>query len=82
MTTIEEAPLDAAKLEQFVFRAVDEVGATVNAALVVMGDRLGLYRAMAGAGELSPAELRKVRDYERRHGNRKSVLEEIERKLG
>ena len=57
MTTIEEAPLDAAKLEQFVFRAVDEVGATVNAALVVMGDRLGLYRAMAGAGELSPAEL-------------------------
>src|SRR5262249_22922017 len=41
----------------FVFRAVDEVGATVNAALVVMGDRLGLYRAMAGAGELSPHEL-------------------------
>jgi|tagenome__1003787_1003787.scaffolds.fasta_scaffold20716281_2 polyhydroxyalkanoate synthesis regulator phasin len=30
---------------------------------------------------LSPAELRKVRDYERRHGNRKSVLTAIERKL-
>ena len=39
------------------FRAVDEVGATLNAALVVMGDRLGLYRALAGAGPLTPAEL-------------------------
>jgi SAM-dependent methyltransferase len=57
MATTEAAPLDAAKLEQFVFRAVDEVGATVNAALVVMGDRLGLYRALAGAGPLTPAEL-------------------------
>jgi SAM-dependent methyltransferase len=42
---------------QFVFRAVEEVGATLNTALVVMGDRLGLYRAMAGAGPLAPAEL-------------------------
>jgi len=31
---------------------------------------------------LTPAELRKVRDYERRRGNRKSVLEAIEGKLG
>jgi SAM-dependent methyltransferase len=57
MATIEERPLDLAKLEQFVFRAVDEVGATLNTALVVMGDRLGLYRALAGAGPLTPAEL-------------------------
>ncbi len=49
--------IDAAKLEQFVFRAVEEVGATINTALVVMGDRLGLYRALAGAGGLTPAEL-------------------------
>ena len=31
---------------------------------------------------LSPAELRKVRDYERRNANRKSVLQNVERKLG
>jgi len=31
---------------------------------------------------LTPAELRKVRDYERRRGNRKSVLDAIETKLG
>jgi hypothetical protein len=32
--------------------------------------------------ELSPAELRWLRDYERRHANRNSVLNEIERALG
>ena len=58
MSTTEEAvQVDVDKLMQFVFRAVDEVGSTLNTALVVMGDRLGLYRAMAGAGPLSPAEL-------------------------
>src|SRR3954468_10142060 len=58
MSTAEAAPaVDPQKLEQFVFRAVEEVGATLNAALVVMGDRLGLYRAMAGAGALTPVEL-------------------------
>jgi hypothetical protein len=30
---------------------------------------------------LRPAELRKVRDYERRHANRKSVLSAVERAL-
>jgi 2-polyprenyl-3-methyl-5-hydroxy-6-metoxy-1,4-benzoquinol methylase len=57
MATIEQQPLDPEKLEQFVFRAVEEVGATLNAALVVMGDKLGLYRALAGAGPLTPSEL-------------------------
>ena len=58
MATIEEpVEIDGAKLEQFVFRAVDEVGATLNTALVVMGDKLGLYKALAGAGPLTPSEL-------------------------
>jgi len=58
MSVTEQGPqLDEAKLMEFVFRAVGEVGATLNAALVVMGDKLGLYRAMAGAGPLTPAEL-------------------------
>jgi len=59
MATIEETPIDMTKLEAFVFRAVDEVGATLNTALVVMGDRLGLYRALAGAGPLTSTELAK-----------------------
>ena len=58
MSTIEQpAEVDADKLQQFVFRAVEEVGATLNAALVVMGDKLGLYRALAGAGGVTPVEL-------------------------
>ena len=49
MTTTVPAPtaVDPDKLMAFVFRAVDEVGATLNTALVVMGDKLGLYREMA-----------------------------------
>jgi len=60
VATIEEPQqqhIDVDKLMAFVFKAVDEVGATLNTALVVMGDRLGLYRALAGAGPLTPAEL-------------------------
>jgi len=49
--------IDEAKLMEFVFRAVGEVGATLNTALVVMGDKLGLYTAMAAAGPLTPGEL-------------------------
>jgi SAM-dependent methyltransferase len=58
MTAVAEPVLaDEEKLMQFVFRAVEEVGATLNAALVVMGDKLGLYRALAEAGPLTPADL-------------------------
>jgi hypothetical protein len=58
MAAVEEQPaVDAGKLMGFVFRAVDEVGATLNTALVVMGDRLGFYHALAGAGPLTPAVL-------------------------
>jgi 2-polyprenyl-3-methyl-5-hydroxy-6-metoxy-1,4-benzoquinol methylase len=58
VTTVDQpVEIDGDKLMQFVFRAVDEVGATLNTALVVMGDKLGLYRALAGAGPLSPGDL-------------------------
>ena len=50
MSTTQQPAVDIDKLHEFVFRAVDEVGATLNAALVVIGDKLGLYRALAGAG--------------------------------
>jgi hypothetical protein len=58
VSTIElRSEVDHDQLMQFVFRAVDEVGATLNAALVVIGDKLGLYRALAGTGGLSSGEL-------------------------
>ena len=58
MTATEQpAAIDTDKLMGIVFRAVDEVGATLNTALVVMGERLGLYRALAAPRPLTPAEL-------------------------
>lgn len=41
----------------FVLRAVDELGASLNTSLVVMGDKLGLYRALADDGPATPADL-------------------------
>jgi SAM-dependent methyltransferase len=41
----------------FVFRAVDEVGATLNAALVVLGDKLGWYEALAQGGPMTAEAL-------------------------
>jgi SAM-dependent methyltransferase len=49
--------IDEAKVGAFVGQVLGELGATLNAALVVIGDKLGLYQAMAGAGPLTPAEL-------------------------
>ncbi|MEI2774775.1 MAG: class I SAM-dependent methyltransferase [Tetrasphaera sp.] len=49
--------IDMDKLMSFVFRAVDEVGATLNCALVVMGDQLGYYRAMADGEGITAAQL-------------------------
>jgi SAM-dependent methyltransferase len=49
--------MDDTKMMEFVNRAVGDVGAVLGGAMVVIGDKLGLYRSMAGAGSLSPAEL-------------------------
>ncbi|HET7466940.1 MAG TPA: class I SAM-dependent methyltransferase [Candidatus Dormibacteraeota bacterium] len=51
-----QAP-DMDKLMAFLGQVIGELGATVNAGLIVAGDRLGLYKAMAGAGPISSAEL-------------------------
>src|SRR6478735_5818888 len=57
MTTTETNPIDQARLEAFVGRAVTDMGAAISGLLLHIGDRLGLYRAMAGAGPLTSAEL-------------------------
>jgi SAM-dependent methyltransferase len=49
--------MDEATMMQFVGQAVGDVGALLGGAMVVIGDKLGLYRAMAGAGPLTAAEL-------------------------
>jgi SAM-dependent methyltransferase len=46
-----------AKLQEFMGKALGDMGAAINTALILLGDRLGLYKAMAGAGPLSSAEV-------------------------
>jgi hypothetical protein len=46
-----------ARVQQFAERALGEAAATAGLALARVGDRLGLWQAMAGAGPLTPAEL-------------------------
>ena len=48
---------DESKLHAFMLKAVGDMGAAMHAALIVIGDKLGLYKAMAGAGPLTSAEL-------------------------
>jgi hypothetical protein len=45
-------------------------------------DDLTADQVVSRLSNLTPAELRKVRDYERRNANRKTVLSSIETKLG
>ena len=67
--------IDEAKLNNFMGQAVMDMGAAINAALVLLGDRLGLYKAMHGAGPLTAAALatktgtseRYVREWLMRH---------------
>jgi 2-polyprenyl-3-methyl-5-hydroxy-6-metoxy-1,4-benzoquinol methylase len=48
---------DENKLNAFMEKAVSDMGAAMHAALIVIGDKLGLYKAMAGAGWMTSGEL-------------------------
>jgi polyhydroxyalkanoate synthesis regulator phasin len=67
-----------------VIREVDRArrATGLGAAFPIMGyDDLTAAQVTERLADLSPAELRVVRDYEQRNANRKSVLAAIERKL-
>jgi ubiquinone/menaquinone biosynthesis C-methylase UbiE len=49
--------VDDAKLEAFMGRALGDLGAAISGLMVYIGDQLGLYKTMAGAGPVTPAEL-------------------------
>jgi len=51
--------IDETKLNEFVNKAVGDIAATLSSALVVIGDRLGLWKAMAKDGPVTAAELAK-----------------------
>jgi 2-polyprenyl-3-methyl-5-hydroxy-6-metoxy-1,4-benzoquinol methylase len=52
-----QTAIDENKLHALLGRAIVDVGATSNATLVLIGDRLGLYRTLSKHGPLTSAEL-------------------------
>jgi 2-polyprenyl-3-methyl-5-hydroxy-6-metoxy-1,4-benzoquinol methylase len=52
--------IDEKKLNDLLGKVVGDVGAAMSAALVVIGDKLGLYKAMAEAGPVAPGDLARL----------------------
>ncbi len=49
--------MNEARVHEFVHKALGDVGSALTASLVVIGDRLGLYRAMADGQPTTPGDL-------------------------
>ncbi|HEY9314078.1 class I SAM-dependent methyltransferase [Williamsia sp.] len=60
MTATEAHPVDDGRLEQVLGQVVTDMGAAVNAVLVMIGDELGLWTAMRDAGPMTVADLSKT----------------------
>ena len=56
MSTAQVPALDMNKLNAFIGQFVTDLGAAVHTGMVVIGEKLGLYKALAG-GPMTPAEL-------------------------
>lgn len=52
--------IDQDKLNSFMGKAVGDIGAAMSATMVLLGDKLGLYKAMAKMGAVTSAELAKA----------------------
>ncbi len=49
--------IDGNKLNELIGKMLGDVGAAMGAALVLIGDEFGLYKTLAAAGPMTPAEL-------------------------
>ena len=56
-TTTNNNNIDEAKLKDFMGKVVNDLGATSSTVLVIIGDKLGLYKAMADSKPVTAAEL-------------------------
>src|SRR5215469_12406640 len=58
MATAFAAPqFDETKLNLFMEKVVQDLGAAMHATLILVGDKLGLYRAMSESGPVTPSQL-------------------------
>src|ERR1700679_1287782 len=58
-TQTQTRSIDLEKLNVLLGQAVGDMGAALHATLILIGDKLGLYRAMADGAPVTPAELAK-----------------------
>lgn len=66
-TTTVSTTIDEAALEAFMGQCVGDLGAAIGAANVVVGDRLGLYRALQATGPATPAQVAAKAGCDERH---------------
>jgi hypothetical protein len=57
MTGQAKLAFDDSKFNEFLGKMLGDVGAAIGGALVVLGDRLGFYRALAERGPMTSIEL-------------------------
>ena len=57
MTAVPTRPLDNDKLDAFIGRFIADLGTALHVPAVLIGDRLGLYQAIADGEPVTPAEL-------------------------
>src|ERR1700742_2118072 len=52
--------VDTDKLNAFMGKMVSDLGAAMNASLILLGDKLGLYKTLAEKGPMTSGELAKA----------------------
>jgi len=57
MSAMQPAPINEDKMNVFLGKVVGDFGAALSSSLVYIGQKLGLYKALAQAGSVTPAEL-------------------------
>ena len=65
--TITEAATDTGSVETFLGQVASDAATAFHAATVVLGDKLGLYKALADGGPATPAELAARTGYDARY---------------
>ena len=48
---------DSKKLEEFVTKAIGDLGSSLGSMMIILGDRLGLYKALSRSGPMTSEEL-------------------------
>ena len=56
-TAVPTPQFDEAKLNAFMGKAVGDMGAAMHALMILLGDRVGLYKAMADSRPVTSADL-------------------------